>query len=431
MPAKMQWFTGLALLGGCALTTPTSDQTQDLNGPDDSTILTLNQDAIAAIGRVSPAPAPFASTRFMGAVHVAIYEAVNACTHKFQPYFGVTAADGADPEAAAIVAAHDTLKFLFPPQAAILDAREATLLAAIPDGQAKTDGEAAGAAAAQAEIAQRTGDGSAPPQFFVPPNTDPGMWQKTPSCPPAGGVFKQWPNVRPFGITSSSQFRSDPPPALSSDAYAHDYNEVQAVGEKNSTLRPADRANVAKIYAAQPPHIGWNSIARQLFAQRKSHHGISDAARIFALLNMSLADSHFTVFDTKYTYNLWRPETAIPRGAEDDNPLTTAGPFAPFIVTPCFPSYPSAHGDGAGAGATVLATFFGNGGHALTNSDPSVPGVTLTYSRIDQIVKDVSDARVFGGIHFRFDQDAAELQGAEVALWNVSHYMGDADGSDD
>jgi hypothetical protein len=270
-------------------------------------------------------------------------------------------------------------------------------------------------------IAQRTNDGSAPPQFFTPPNTDPGMWQLTPSCPPAGGVFKQWPNVRTFGITSSAQFRAAAPPALTSSGYAHDYNETQAVGEQNSTQRPQDRSNVAKIYAAQPPHVGWNSIARQLLAEHSRE--ISDTARILGLMNMALADGHFTIFDTKYTFNLWRPETAIPRGAEDNNPMTVPGPFVPFIVTPCFPSYPSAHGIGAGAGKTVLATFFGNDHHNLTNSDPSVPGVTLHYSKLSDIVKDVSDARVFGGIHFRFDQNVAEAQGGQVANWDVGHFI--------
>lgn len=413
-------MVGTLLFGACVATPDEGETVSDVQ-VGDSVILQWNQIAISTIGAVVPAPAPFASTRFMAIVQLSVFEGVNAVTQEYTPYFGITAPRTASPEAAAIAAAHDTLAWLFPAQQATLDADEATSLAAIADGQSKTDGVTAGQAAAAAMIAARTGDGSAPPQFFVPPNSDPGMWQKTPSCPAGGGVFKQWPNVKPFGIESSSQFRSPPPPALPSLGYAIGYDEVQAVGDINSPNRPQDRSNVAKIYAAQPPHVGWNSMARQLAGVR--HDNISRTARIFALMNMSLADAHISVFETKYFYNLWRPETAIPRGDEDNNPLTAPGPFTPFIVTPCFPAYPSAHGVGAGAGATVLALFYGDGGHNLTNSDPSVPGVVLTYNRLDQIVHDVSDARVFGGIHMRYDQTFGELMGGEIGLYNAVNYL--------
>ncbi|HEY0255756.1 MAG TPA: vanadium-dependent haloperoxidase, partial [Kofleriaceae bacterium] len=180
--------------------------------------------------------------------------------------------------------------------------------------------------------------------------------------------------------------------------------------------------DVAKVYGAQPPHVGWNSMAQQLAHERND--SIERTARILALMNMSLSDGHVTVFESKYHYNLWRPETAIPRGAEDNNPRTTASAYTPLIVTPCFPAYPSAHGIGAGTASKVLRHFYGNGGHNLTNSTPSVAGVTLTYTNIEDIVQDVSDARVYGGIHFRYDQDAAEASGRQISRYNIQHWLG-------
>ena len=149
-------------------------------------------------------------------------------------------------------------------------------------------------------IANRTNDGSAPPQFHTPPNSDPYEWQTTAGCPAGGGAFKHWPNVKPFGIESSSQFRADPPPSLTSTAYARDFKEVQAVGEINSTQRPQDRADVARLYAAQPPHYGWNSVLRQIASTRDDD--ISVTARTAAVMNMSLSDAHITVFESKYFY---------------------------------------------------------------------------------------------------------------------------------
>ncbi len=162
-------------------------------------------------------------------------------------------------------------------------------------------------------IAERTGDGSAPPQFHVPPNSDPYEWQRTPSCPSAGGAFLHWRNVNPFGVQSSSQFRADAPPALTGAEYANDLNEVLALGDINSPNRSQHDADVARIYAAQPPHQGWNSVARQIINTRDDE--ITDTARVLALMNMSLSDAHITVFESKYFYRTWRPETAIPRAA--------------------------------------------------------------------------------------------------------------------
>jgi hypothetical protein len=383
----------------------------------DDVVLQWNEIAVTTIG----AQPPFPSTRFMAAVQLAVFEAVNAISAKYEPYIGtVTALPGASTEAAAIAAAHGVLKAFFPAAGDTLDQQRDTSLALIPDGQAKTDGIAVGEAAAAAMIAERTGDGSTPAQFYLPTNSDPYEWQLTPSCPPAGGVFLHWGNVRPFGVLHSSQFLADPPPALTSEEYARDFNEVLALGEINSPNRSQHDADVARIYAAQPPHQGWNSVARQIINTRDDD--ITDTARTLALLNMSLADAHITVFESKYFYRTWRPETAIPRAGEDGNLDTAPGAFTPFIVTPCFPGYPSAHGAGAGAASRILWKSYGRH-HTIINSHPAMPDVVLTYYDLLDIVQAVSDARVYGGIHFRTDQDAAERQGKSIAQWNLDNHL--------
>ncbi len=390
-------------------------------GPADPTsdhvVLEWNEIAVTTIG----AQPPFPSTRFMAAVQLAVFEAVNAIRGGYEPYLGTIAAPaGASTEAAAIAAAHGVLEAFFPAAAATLDQRRDASFAGLPDGQAKVDGITVGEAAAAAMIADRTGDGSTPAQFHVPANADSYEWQTTPSCPPAGGAFLHWRNVRPFGVASASQFRAEPPPALTSEDYAKDFNEVLQLGSLGSPIRSQNNANVARLYAAQPPHQGWNSAARQIINARDDD--IVETARTLALLNMSLADAHITVFEDKYFYRTWRPETAIPRAAEDGNPATEPAAFTPFITTPCFPGYPSAHGIGAGAASRILWKAYGRF-HAVVNSHPSVPGFVATYTDLLDIVKAVSDARVYGGIHFRTDQDAAERQGKSIAQWNLDNHL--------
>ncbi|MDQ3334986.1 MAG: vanadium-dependent haloperoxidase [Myxococcota bacterium] len=369
----------------------------------------------------------------MAVVQVAVFEAVNATTGKYSPYYGVTAASGASSEAAAVTAAHGVLKWLFPAAAGTLDARLANSLAAIPDGQAKDDGIAAGQAAASATIADRTGDGSGPPPagLYTPTSTAPYEWQPTGGCPAGNtaGVFFNWQNVKPFGIESSTQFLADPPPELGSPRYRRDYNEVQEVGSATSTSRPQDRTDAARLYAALPPHIGWNSVARQLAAANDDE--ITRTARVLALMNMSISDAHVTTFETKYLYRTWRPITAIRRGAEDGDDKTNPDPaWTPLITNPCFPGYTSAHGGGAGAAARVLTRAYGDDGHTITTSHPGAPGIVFVNDSIGDIVDDISDARVYGGIHFRVDQTASERLGKDVAKYNSKNYFRPVDSTD-
>jgi hypothetical protein len=360
---------------------------------------------------------PFAQARFAAITQLAVFEAMNAIRRDYDPYLGtVDAPHWASTHAAAVSAAHGVLKTYFPANAAALDAARATSLAAIAEGPARTAGIAAGEAAAAALVAHRNGDGSAPPAFHLPQSTAIGEWQTTPACPAAGGILAHWDNLQPFGIESMDQFRSPRPPSITSKRYTKDYEEVKRVGGVNSTHRSQDRADVARFYAAALAVPVWNSAATQVaIAQGRSSY---ENARALALLNAAMSDALASVMETKYVYRFWRPETAIRAGDTDGNSRTHGdATFAPFVVTPCFPSYGSAHASAAGAARELLERFYGPRRHAITITTPSLPDLTLQYRSFEQIANDIDDARVYGGIHFRFDQETGAAQGRKIGTY--------------
>jgi membrane-associated phospholipid phosphatase len=387
----------------------------------------LDWNVIAVNTAVTNGQNPFAQARYAAIVQLAVFESVNAITGEYHPYLGtIVAPPGACPEAAAIQAAYRVLSTYFPASASTLAADRAKSLASIPDGQAKTDGIATGDAAALAMIALRANDGSSPAQFKIPGPMVPGEWQATPSCPIVNGVAVgiafQWQNITPFGIRRASDFLLDPPPALTSRAYTKAYNEVMTVGGIDSTERPQDRANVALFYAAASPTQVFNQAVQQVAQER--WHSLSENAQALALMNMAVNDSLIAAFLNKYLYNFWRPETAIHAGATDGNPKTDPDPnFVPFVTTPCFPSYPSNHGSAANSAAEVLRRIYGEGGHSMTLSNSAVPDIVLQYTTFEQITDDISDARVYGGIHFRTDQAAGQLLGDAIGKAVYAHNL--------
>jgi hypothetical protein len=367
---------------------------------------------------------PTLMNRLAAITHLAVFEAVNAVTGDYQPYLRMMnfPSHSASADAAAIAAAHGVLRHYRPDHADLLDKARARSLNAIVDGPAKAAGIRIGAASAARLIAARENDGSEPPEFYLPASSAPGHWQLTADCPPAGGVFLHWRNVRPFVLRRADQFRSDPPPALTSSRYARDYKEVKAVGGRESTERPSDRADVVRMYATVGDAILWNPIARQLAVAR--HSSLAQNARTFALLNMALSDAAVAVLETKYHYNFWRPETAIPAAGSDDNDRTDPdSSFVPFISTPCFPSYPSGHATSSYAAREVLERIFGRRGHSIVVSTPAIPDVVLKYTTLREVTSDIDDARVYGGIHFRFDQEGGADQGRQVGAYVYRHSL--------
>jgi hypothetical protein len=238
----------------------------------------------------------------------------------------------------------------------------------------------------------------------------------------AVGIAFQWQYITPFGIRRASDFLLDPPPILASRAYAKAYNEVMTVGGTDSTERPQDRANVALFYAASSPTQVFNQAVQQIAQER--WHSLSENARALALMNMAMNDSLVAAFLNKYRYNFWRPETAIHAGDTDGNPKTDPDPsFVPFVTTPCFPSYPSNHGSAANSAAEILRHIYGEGEHFITLSNPAVPDIVLRYTTFKQITDDISDARVYGGIHFRTDQVAGERLGNAIGKVVYTHNL--------
>jgi membrane-associated phospholipid phosphatase len=387
----------------------------------------LDWNVIAVDTAVANGQNPYAQARFAAIVQVAVFEAVNAITGDYRPYLGsIVAPHGASANAAAVQAAYRVLSTYFPTGASTLDPARASSLASIPDGQAKIDGIATGEAAANALIALRASDGSLPPQFKTPGPPVPGEWQATVSCPivngVASGIAFQWQNVTPFGIRSAKEFLLGPPPALRSNEYAKTYNEVMTVGSLDSTERPPDRSEVATYYAATSPTQAFNQAARQVAQEQR--RSLSENARALALINMAISDSLVASFFNKYHYNFWRPETAIRAGGTDGNRKTDPDPdFLPFIVTPCFPSYPSNHGSASNAAAAVMRRLYGEAGHSMTLSNPAVPTIVLQYTSFRQITNDISDARVYGGIHFRTDQDAGAVLGLAIGKAVYKHNL--------
>ena len=369
-----------------------------------------------AIMQATVAPSnAFVQARAGAIVELAVFEAVNTITGNYRPYVGtISAPSGASPEAAAIAAAHRTLVTLYPANTAALDAAEATSLAALPDGQSKTDGISVGESAAAAMLALRANDGAA---NIVPytPGTDPGDWQPTPPAF-APALLPGWGQVTTFGILNGAQFRLPPPPVLGSARYARDFNEVKLVGDVNSSVRPQDRTDVARFYIIAAVQV-YNPAARQVStAQGKT---LSQNAHDFALLAMAMCDGLISSMETKYYYNRWRPVTAIRAADTDGNPSTEPDTaWLPLITTPPFPSYPSAHASAGGAARRILDRTYGKDGFSVTLTSPTAPGVVLHYTAWQQITNDIDDARIFGGIHYRYDQERGARQG-----WQVGSYI--------
>jgi hypothetical protein len=308
---------------------------------------------------------------------------------------------------------------LHPAAAAALDAALASSLSMIPDGEAKEDGKDVGVAAAEAILALREADGADAVLPYVP-GVDPGQWLPTPPAF-APAFLPHWGQVTTFGITDGAQFRSAPPPEIGGGRYAHAYDEVMEVGAVNSMERPQNRTDVACFYIVSAVQV-YNQAARQVsLAQGKT---LSENARIFALLNMAICDGLISAMETKYHYNFWRPVTAITAGDSDGNDKTVPDPaWAPLIATPAFPSYPSAHASAGGAARRVLEKVYGECGHAIVLTSPTAPGVVLNYAAWDEITDDIDDARIYGGIHFRFDQQAGAKQGRRLGAYILRNHL--------
>jgi membrane-associated phospholipid phosphatase len=358
-------------------------------------------------------PANIQPTRNFAIVHAAIYDAVNTIDRTHQPYLiAVRAPRDASETAAADAAARTALDGLYPWQQATIDATYAAEIANVPNGPARDQGVRLGNEVATDLLAIRANDGSSatPPPFV--PGTAPGDYQPTPPNFPTP-VFTTWGQVTPFVLDSANQFRPAPPPALTSDSYAAAINEVQSLGSVASTTRTAEQTEIGKFW--NPPIQNfWNQIAQEVAL---SHHSnLPTTARLFADLNLSFADSAIAFYDAKYTYQLWRPVTAIRLAETDGNPNTVADPgWLPLSGnTAADPSYPGAHSAISAAGADVLASFFGDHqSFSLTSS--ALPGVTRSFTSFSAAAQEAGLSRIYSGQHTRLDHEVGLRLGHSIA----------------
>ena len=359
-------------------------------------------------------PATVHPTRSFAIMDAAIEDAVASTTHLGQPYlFTVKSHGSARPDAAAAQAAHDALASLYPTTTTQLDQLLSSELAAIPASPAKDRGIAVGHSVAQILLSRRASDGSAviPPPFV--PGTQPGNYRPTPTGF-AAPQFTNWSTVKPFVLNTGDQFRPGPPPALTSQAYADAINEVQSLGQDTSPTRTADETQAAKFW--NPPIWNtWNEITSSLVTQQRT--GLALTAQIFSDLNLTFADTAIAFYDAKYTYQLWRPVTAIQLADTDGNPATIGNPtWNPLVPTAADPSYPGAHSAISEAATTVLSAFFEPNTHLTVSSD-ALPGVTRSFDGFQAAADEAGLSRIFAGVHTRIDHVAGQDLGRNVAVF--------------
>jgi membrane-associated phospholipid phosphatase len=384
----------------------TSNTTITRTNPED-VILNWNQIAMNAISIDRTAPP--AAARILAMVHTAMYDAVNAIEQKYVNYhFSGTATAGADKVAAAAEAAARILLAFYPGQATAITTALANSIG-IPTA-ATAAGVALGDAVAADTLASRQTDGASTTVTYTPSN-DPGKWR--PDLPTfTNALLPQWGNVTPFGLATGSQFRPGGVPDLTSDEYTQAFNEVKIYGARNSTVRTADQTQIALFWAdgagtfTPPGH--WNEIAAT--AASLSGKSILDNARVFAVLNIALADAGIAAWDAKYTYNTWRPITAIRQADLDGNAATAAdATWLPLINTPPFPEYVSGHSTFSAAAATVLGRFFGTD-FSFNSGSKGLPDVTRSFTGFGAAAVEAGQSRIYGGIHFQFgNQDGLTL----------------------
>ena len=406
----------LGIVTGTAITAVATNNTARTapraDGRTGAIVVAWNQELLHIVQTPGDQPATIHPTRSFAIMHAAIYDAVVSITRQDQPYLiSVSAPRDARIDAAAAQAGHDSLAALYPKLQPELDALLATHLSAIPDGKHKSEGIQVGSEVAAQLIADRASDGSSvvPPPFVA--GTQPGDYRPTPPNFPAP-VFTGWSQVRPFVLNRASEFRSAPPPAVTSVAYADALNQVKSLGQNTSTTRTADQTVAAKFWAP-PIWNTWNEIADNAVTVHKAD--LETTARLFAVLNLSFADSVIAFYDAKYAYSVWRPVTAIRLGDTIGNPAIQGdAAWTPLAVTAADPSYPGAHSTISAAGAAVLSSFFGDDRVIDVTSD-ALPGTTRTFASYAAIEDEAGRSRIYAGQHTPLDDVAGRLLGSEVA----------------
>jgi hypothetical protein len=373
-----------------------------------------NEKAVAFVtGKMAPA----AGQRIVTIMQVAMFDAVNSIDRRYRPYLTqLPAAASTSKEAAAAAAAGTVLASLNPQAEGEFRSATAAYLATIPDSDAKAQGIKLGEAIAAKILEVRANDGADAPDSYRP-KTKPGVYVATPPM-----ISSTWPNLKPFAMTSQSQFRPELPIALTSEQWAADYNEIKDLGAKASTKRSARQTEDARFWLITGPQSG-DPIVRQLAKAKEM--SVLDCARFMALVAVAAADAGIAVFDAKYQYDFWRPMTAIRNGDIDDNPATERdATWQPIDNTPMHPEYPCAHCIVSGAIAAAVEAALGTAEiPEISMTSPTAPGVTHRWTNIRAYNEEVSHARIWAGFHYRFSVRVGQDMGRKVGRYVVDTIM--------
>ena len=385
------------------------------------------------------ASSPLVMTRNTAIVQAAVYDAVNGIERRYTPiHVPAAGPSGASLRAAAMQAAYVTLSKMYPASQLMFDAHRTASFADISareNAASVAAGIAWGDSVANQIWAWRLTDGIALPPSPWLGNTATGQWRQTPNDPlpgtsAPGAGYPQFVGMTPWAIASPSAFRAPDPPALTSARYTRDFNEVKMMGSQTSATRTADQTIFALVWASGTASYLWNNAAIQLLDgrgrdgdseaedhARNGRRGLLEHARILAAMDVAMADAAIGCWDTKYVFNLWRPITGIRLAADDGNAATMADPgWTPLLSTPAHPSYTSGHSCVSAAAAGILAHEFGEHARFTIESD-QMPGVARSFSTFNAALEEVKDARVFAGIHWRFDCERGQAIGAAVASY--------------
>jgi hypothetical protein len=352
-------------------------------------------------------PATPIAVRTMAIVQVSVFEATNTITGRYPPYRAkLTPAPGASVEAAVAAATRGALSKLMPTQQAAIDADYQAALHAVPDSPARAQGIAVGEQAAAAIVAMCVDDGAVAPDGYRP-HAAAGVY--VPTILPA---VPHWGKRRPWVLARGDQFRPGPPPSLTSDTWTRDYDEIKAIGGKNSTQRTPEQTAIARFWEATAPAVYW-PVARSVAAA--PGRDVTDNARLLAVAAMAMDDALIAVFDAKYRYNFWRPVTAIRNGHDGNDATTREAGWTPFIDTPMHPEYPCAHCIVSSSLGAVLAAEIGTGpAPKLSSASSTAGGAVRTWATVDDFTREVAVARIYDGVHYRNSTEVGAAMGRKV-----------------
>jgi PAP2 superfamily len=372
-----------------------------------------DEKAVAVVTPSLGVPSPYPAQRMMGIVHAAMFDAVNSIERRYRPYLVQLPADPTtSKEAAAAAAAAAVLASIDLKTADEMKVAVATYLRSIPDGAAKTDGIKLGEAVAAKVLEARANDGAEAPDDYRP-RTAPGVY-----VPTAITLSSMWPNMKPFAMTTPSQFRPVPPISLESEEWATDYNELKDYGGRLSAKRTGQQTEIARFWLVGPP-VSYHPFARELVIAKQM--SVVDSARFMALVTLAINDAIIAVLDAKYHYNFWRPITAIRNGDTDGNTATDReATWQPIADTPMHPEYPCAHCVQAGAVAGVVKALLGTEDiPEIAMTSPTAPGVTRRWTNMTAFTEEVSNARIWAGFHYRFSTRVGTDMGLQIGEYVV------------